>query len=363
MSADRNESKGNGARLPQLDALRGLAALWVIFFHWTVRYDELYGHAESLPLRIPDGRHGVHLFFMISGFVILMTLDKVESIRDFIVFRFTRLYPTFWACAATSFLVILFFGLPGREVSLTDALVNITMIPYVLRFKFIDSVYWSLEVELFFYALMAGIVAIGARRYLVHILTALVLLNIAFLALPGTVVQLPGFVKLLRLLLSMRYINLFLFGILCYEMTRAPRRWYYPLMLLCLCVPASDLISWTFFAPPGADLIAGEDVLFVFVMGALFWVGTQCEVRFLRLRPLLFLGFISYPLYLLHQNIGFVIMRESYRLGLSVLAVLVIPALIVIPLATFISVTVEHPVNRALRTWYKKRIGSPHAQS
>ncbi len=348
--------KEKNQRLPQLDGMRGLAALWVVIFHWTMRYDQLYGHGESLLFRVPDGRHGVHLFFMISGFVILMTLDKISSIRDFVVFRFTRLYPTQWVCAALTFSIVALFGLPGREVGLKDALMNVTMIAYTLRFKLVDSVYWSLEVEIFFYGLMAMLFAIGARRYLIPILCALVALNVAFLLLPGTVVELPGYIKLMRLALSMRYLNLFLFGILCYELTREPKTWYYPILFLCLLVPASDLISWSFAAPPDSDLIAGEDFLFVFAMGILFWFGTQREVFFLRARILLFLGFISYPLYLLHQNIGFVIIRQAYLAGFSPSIALALPFLFVFPLSTVISNRIEHPVNQQLRRWYKKRI-------
>ena len=61
-------------RLAQLDALRGIAALAVVLFHYTTRYDQLFGHAQSPALSFPYGYLGVNLFFMISGFVILMTL-------------------------------------------------------------------------------------------------------------------------------------------------------------------------------------------------------------------------------------------------------------------------------------------------
>lgn len=343
-------------RLPQLDAMRGLAALWVVIFHWTVRYDQLYGHGESLLFRVPDGRHGVHLFFMISGFVILMTLDKISSVRDFIVFRFTRLYPTQWVCAAITFTAVAVFGLPGREVKITDAIMNATMIAYTLRFKFIDSVYWSLEVEIFFYGLMAALFALGLRRFLIPILAGLMALNVIFLLLPGTVVELPGAIKLLRLLLSLRYLHLFLFGILCYEINRRPRRWYYPLLVLCLLVPTTDRVQWSLSAPADSDFIAIDDFIFVMVMGLLFWFGTQREVFFLRSRILIFLGFISYPLYLLHQNLGFVIMRQSYAFGIPSSLVLCAPLLVVFPLATIISYQIEHPVNLSLRRWYRKRM-------
>lgn len=328
-------------RLPQIDALRGIAALWVVLYHWTVRYDELFGHGESLWLRLPDGRHGVHLFFMISGFVILMTLDKVKTIRDFAFFRFARLYPTLWVCALLTYSLVEFFGLPGREVSITSALMNITMIPYFLGFKFIDPVYWSLEIELFFYILMGAIVGFGLRRFLVAIVAALVCINIGLLLIPGEVTDLPKVVKALRLLFSLRYLNLFLFGIICYEMTRAYRPWQYPLLALCLLTPLVEHGLGHF--------------CIVLSLGVLFWLATQRTVLVLHSRLLVFFGFISYPLYLLHQNIGFLVIRSGYGFGFPPSLSITCAAILITLLAVAVSYGLEHPSNQKLRSWYRRR--------
>lgn len=332
----------HGGRLPQLDALRGLAALWVMFYHWTVRYDEIYGHA-SQPFSLPDGRHGVYLFFMISGFVILMTLDKIRSVRDFVFFRFARLYPTLWTCAACTLAVVAVLGLPGREVTLKDALMNITMVPYTLGFQFVDQSYWSLEVELFFYGLMAIIVALGLRRWLVPVLALLVLMNIGALLLPGPVTALPKVIKLMRLLLSMRYLHLFLFGIVCYEMMRDKKGWHWLLLVLC--------VSVSFFEDEFTLVRSGM----VALLGVLFWAGTRFNIPPLQNRVLLFFGLISYPLYVLHQNIGYALIRSSYQAGWSGIAGLAIASVVVVPLAFLVSSRIELPANRMLRDWYRRR--------
>jgi len=85
-----------GPRLAQLDALRGVAALLVVGFHYTTRFDQLYGHAGEPLLSLPWGHYGVNLFFMISGFVIFMTLERTQRATDFVVSRFSRLYPAYW---------------------------------------------------------------------------------------------------------------------------------------------------------------------------------------------------------------------------------------------------------------------------
>lgn len=57
---------GATPRFLELDALRGLAALAVLIFHYTVRYDNLYNHRDPVPDFV-WGEYGVQLFFMISG--------------------------------------------------------------------------------------------------------------------------------------------------------------------------------------------------------------------------------------------------------------------------------------------------------
>ena len=87
------ESVRTEGRLQELDALRGLAALVVVLFHYTSRYDVVFGHNSAPLVSAPWGHFGVNLFFGISGFVIFMTLGRTQTPADFIVSRFSRLYP------------------------------------------------------------------------------------------------------------------------------------------------------------------------------------------------------------------------------------------------------------------------------
>ena len=81
-------------RLTELDSLRGIAAMAVVLFHYTTRFTELYGHTAPPVFSVPLGHLGVNLFFMISGFVIFMTLERTLTSRDFIISRFSRLNRT-----------------------------------------------------------------------------------------------------------------------------------------------------------------------------------------------------------------------------------------------------------------------------
>jgi uncharacterized membrane protein len=85
--------RGNGVqarRLIGLDALRGCAAAAVMLHHHGQYYDVLYSGRTPLSFDMGAGHFGVELFFIISGFVILMTIERRKIVRDFAVHGRTR---------------------------------------------------------------------------------------------------------------------------------------------------------------------------------------------------------------------------------------------------------------------------------
>ena len=81
----------------ELDGLRGVAALAVVFYHYTTRFSiKFNSDIISNVINFKYGHYGVQLFFVISGFVIFMSIEKVKSPFEFLYKRFVRLYPTFW---------------------------------------------------------------------------------------------------------------------------------------------------------------------------------------------------------------------------------------------------------------------------
>ena len=131
-------------RLAELDALRGLAALSVVFYHFTTWYNNKFiMHIHPL-FSFWFGYCGVHLFFMISGFVIFMTLEKTAKPFDFIVSRFSRLYPAYWA-------VILFNLILISPIDPRQFILNATMLSPWLHSKYVCGAFWTLSVELAFY--------------------------------------------------------------------------------------------------------------------------------------------------------------------------------------------------------------------
>ena len=135
-------------RLEGLDALRGLAALSVVLYHYTAwyGYDDGGHPAPGTSLVFVHGNFGVDLFFIISGFVITMTLERTRSLADFLFARLARLYPAFLASFLVTVAALIVFprSLPG--LGLVAA--NLTMMPEVFGERLIDGSYWTLYHEI-----------------------------------------------------------------------------------------------------------------------------------------------------------------------------------------------------------------------
>ena len=91
-------TQNNKTHYNELDLLRFIAALAVVFFHYTFLNAVRFNQIPTYPI-LGDfskyGYMGVELFFMISGFVILMTTINKSPV-DFVISRVSRLYPAFW---------------------------------------------------------------------------------------------------------------------------------------------------------------------------------------------------------------------------------------------------------------------------
>jgi peptidoglycan/LPS O-acetylase OafA/YrhL len=154
-------------RLAALDALRFLAAVGVLAYHFTARETDAWGRdlAEVAPAVSGWATYtslGPELFFVISGFVILMTAWG-RSVPDIIGSRVARLYPAYWVAVLLTGALLLFVW-QGKEITGGQVLVNLTLLQSLVDVGHVDGVYWTLWVELRFYVLIALFAAIGITR-------------------------------------------------------------------------------------------------------------------------------------------------------------------------------------------------------
>ncbi|MEO8152856.1 MAG: acyltransferase [Rhizobacter sp.] len=330
-------------RLHGVDALRGLAAVMVVLFHFTTRYSQKFGHLSEPAFSVPWGNLGVNLFFMVSGFVIFMTLDRVSRPMDFVVSRFSRLYPAYWVAAALTFLVLTVFPELGRTLSLRQALSNGLMFEGLFGVPPIDGAYWTLEVELLFYWGMFILAnSIGLERPW-RWLGVWLGVSLAYGVAGRVGVNFPYVVTNFLIL---PYLPYFALGMLLYlRFKGAPFRWQVEGALGALALLDIALIDPLFRLVFAIGFVASF-YAFVFVPR----VASSRTVALMAR-----LGAISYPLYLLHENIGWTVIHRLEAQGFGTNAAIALACIMALAGATALHFAVELPAMNAIRRWYKAR--------
>lgn len=334
---------GSSQRVVELDALRGLAALAVVAFHYTTHYQTMIGHTRPLGFGFQAGNYGVQLFFLISGFVIFMTLQRARTAMDFVVSRFSRLFPAYWAAMAITAAVVYTLGMPEQKLPLRDLLLDLTMVQEILGAQHLDGSYWTLGVELFFYAQMLAWFMLGLLPRIRIIIGAWLVLAVAYGLCTKAGVH---FSYTVREVLILKHIPFFALGVLFYRMhCNAGNRIDAGMVGLCLLAIA---IAYAPVYLAVATTCVG--IFWLFLSGRLRWLGTA---------PMAYLGAISYSLYLLHQSIGFVLIHRMEQRGVAPLAAVAITVGVIFVMATLLTYLVERPALRWIRSTWRERI-APH---
>jgi peptidoglycan/LPS O-acetylase OafA/YrhL len=305
-----------------LDVLRFVAAFAVMAFHFGFRGYFAHGLQD---LAYPElawlgkyGYMGVELFFMISGYVIPWSIHR-RSVAEFAVSRAIRLYPTYWLCAALLVVLPPLLGDWRFHISVHDALMNLTMVAPWFGSPYIDPVFWTLAIELQFYVLVGFVVGVMGFHRLPQALLVWLVIGAgtsAFAEAAGTTpVYLGG-----------TYYMYFCFGAACYflhHIERSPRIYALaglslPLMLAHSVYKAGIVeevykqeMSFTLVC---ALILAGAAAVF-FSRQASERMRSAAAASPALTGAVTFIGGLTYPLYLLHENIGYALLNTMFSPG------------------------------------------------
>ncbi|HEX7820986.1 MAG TPA: acyltransferase [Sphingobium sp.] len=329
------------SRLVELDALRGIGALLVMNFHYSTRFQEMFPGAAHVPFHIIGGNYRVLLFFAISGFAIFFSLRHLRHGADFMANRFARLFPAYWGAMLITLTAEHFGHIPSLDIPPLDVLLNFTMLQSFFFVPSVDGAYWTLAIELSFYACTLLLWRTGG-------LARIETLLLGWLALKWAMFFWNGMPTRVADVLVLQWVPFFGIGMLSYRVWSGQRRWAEQL-------PAMAALFLTIAGTETPDILLVATIILTCFVAMI-----EGHLRWLCMRPLTWVGGISYSLYLVHQNVGFVIMLTGNRLGIPPLASYALATVAAFALGTALNRLVERPAGRWLqRRWDQYRAAVP----
>lgn len=278
-------------RSASIDCLRAIAILWVLLYHF------------SALTFFSKGTFGVLLFFIISGYCIAFSVESSRTAWQFYAKRLGRLLPALTICG---FITTLFKYLapelvePGREMNWLSffympfgmSTLNVLQKPYILP----DFSYWSLSVEFQFYVFCFLMMAIGLRDRLIALLCVVIIFRTL-----STSLDYPS---------SNDFFPFFLAGMGAAALVRGRTRQGIGGIVAAFSLELYHLKIG----------IKQPSVTLDIYRSLLLWAGTALVYLAGRYDHLLprafrvpaFIGVISYPLYLIHQDVGNMILDWAH---------------------------------------------------
>jgi peptidoglycan/LPS O-acetylase OafA/YrhL len=354
---------------PGVDQLRAFLAITIALYHFA--YGAFRGTTAGAPftagLEAPAfgavfsiADVTVQIFFIISGLVIANTAHSVSAIR-FLKGRMVRLYPAVWICAPLTFLAWVAIdpaGMRGYGLLLAKSL---TLFP---AGAWIDPPYWTIGVEIMFYAFIGlFVLAVTRRRIEIACLTLLAGSAFFWLAMLATVLTPLEIATFERDLHRWRitpfyYGPHFAIGMLLWLVNKPElRRTAIAGLAVAVALGVLEIAGTAGLAGRGSAALAGAAA--DNMARLLFW-GLLVVVAILVSRPSATVadkgawpvtrvaGLMTYPLYLIHFGVGLLVMRQLRLMGLDPWLAILGTMAVVIAFAVLLALRVEPVVARAL---------------
>lgn len=338
-------------RILELDSLRGIAALMVLFFHLTIL-------SPNGNFKFVYGCTAVDLFFLISGFVIFNSTNN--STLEFIINRISRLYPTYWISVTFTFLLFCIYESKKSNwtihIDFNKYIANMTMFQKYFHIKNIDESYWTLILELIFYLTISIFICFNLLKHINYIALFSIII-IAFLKYNSMNIILD---KLFFILPFLPFLPLFFAGILFSQIYNQKKDLVikYSIILICvLCQVFNYKYTCSSFF-----LEINYYIVMIFIYFLLFILLVNNKLKFIISKITLFFGKISFALYLTHQSLSveFIVpyLTNSLKMNFWISTIgIALPISILI--ATLITFKFEKYVNVKLKKILKSLLLKP----
>lgn len=313
-------------RPAEIDALRGLVIVMVLFSSYVCRYQTEFGHSRDCSLVPSPGFLALQLFLALSAYRLTIDLGQLAGPGDFVRARLLRYLPALWPAVILAMVASRFGGLRALQIPLDALPANLLMSADLVGVPVADPSFWRLKIELLL-SLAMGLVWYGSGR---RIPPWIVLAALALDALgaAGTEPVRQHTVAASGLLTLDGYLPPCAFGLAICHLVASPRQapWWVVAVVAAALVPAMN------------DPVHSAWVMAALAAFALAASGLLPSLA--RLTTLRFLGELSFPIYVIHLVPGFAALHAMEAAGM--------PAVVAIAITSSLAVACGYALHRAV---------------
>jgi peptidoglycan/LPS O-acetylase OafA/YrhL len=313
-SPDRRSA--SDGRLRSLDGLRGLAAVFVMTFHFNIFFVPQARLTDLIPF-LDRGYLAVDLFFLLSGLVMAhvygqaLATDWRAQWTKFAIARFARIYPLFAVTTSVMAIAVAIFDTPlAPAIPISLSAGSLALQPFLLQ-QWASSGSWnypswsiSTEAEAYIYfVFFAGLLLAGRRARLIAV-GCIFIVAVLSLVKGGTLNYSHKFPALVRTLAE------FSLGALLYRLYSSDAK------------PSRIWVVSSAVVLAGLSLVTHVDFLLVGAFGCLIYLSINARgalaTALLNSRPSVALGKWSYSIYLWHAPVHYIVIAMFAAIGLPV---------------------------------------------
>lgn len=313
-----------------VELLRGFLMIWIVLFHYTTRYNELF--TETFPYEFENGGViGVTFFFIISGYFFYSRIQRSEklsicSIGKFCINKYWRLYPAYFISISIIFVTYQFVELSGRECSFKDFLINVISIYHPFS-SYVDSAHWFIATLIKIQVLSSIFLIFKCeKRNIIIILFELFIFSLLIYSnnYSNSCVD-----KLIFIFSPDSFLKFLLgYNIYMFIMNTCKLKYFH------LCIMTVIICYYCITI----------NILYVLFYSLVTYLVLQNSFNYIvpdKYNILLMIGKYSFTWYLIHQNIGFVIISKLQSFGVYNELSILIPMVITFGLALAIQQIVD----------------------
>ena len=341
----------------QIQVLRAFFCFLVVFFHYTIRYSQIYDEKNVFCNSVIGyfAQVGVISFFILSGFY-LNRRNVLKTTKEKVVYWIRRIFNIYiiYLFAITIIYIFSFTGLYGesRTVAFSTFIQNVFFVNVITGSGYVDGAHWYVFALLCLYmiAIAKDILSKKGQGYLFWVVILIISLFALFVTKYVVNDSIP--IKILRILNQLLCQSKFPYAFVGVSL------FYFDYEQLH-CSKNTILVISVFAA---LTYIAIDDwICLIITLCSTFCVLLALARKYIffeRIKPMIILGNASYSIYLLHQNIGYMLIRLLKKV-MDYYYALILTIVIILIVGVLFSVVVETNIKKLINKIVKVKQDIP----